>query len=166
MFSELGTAETSPDDTDSESSILDILSGCPEDERLDVVANHVRRTVAAVFDLAVTDIGSDDTLNDIGLDSMMAMDFRTRVNAIFVIDLPVLEILQGVSVNSLAVRILAELELAGANPPAVTEPSSGPPAADDDVDRLIEQLSEAELRELLSELERRPTEQETGGAHF
>ena len=48
-------------------------------------------------------------LDDIGLDSMMAMDFRVRINAMFSIDLPVLEILRGVSVNSLADRVLAEL---------------------------------------------------------
>ena len=116
MFSELGTAETSPDAADSESSILDFLSACPEADRLDVVAGHVRQIAAAVFELAVTDIGPDDALDDIGLDSMMAMDFRLRVNAMFAIDLPLLELLRGVSVNSLAVRILAELQLAERRP--------------------------------------------------
>lgn len=166
MFCELGTAETSPDHTDAESSILDFLSGCPEADRLDVVASHVRQVVAAVFELAVSDIGSDDALDDIGLDSLMAMDFRLRINAMFAIDLPLLELLRGVSVNSLAVRILAELELAGDNPPAVTEQRSEPTPADDDVNRLVEQLSDADLRELLAELERQPTEQETGEAHL
>ena len=33
-------------------------------------------------------------LEDIGLDSMMAMDFRVRINMMFSIDLPVLEILE------------------------------------------------------------------------
>ena len=50
-------------------------------------------------------------LDDIGLDSMMAMEFRVRINMVFSIDLPVLEILRGVSVNSLADRVLAELAL-------------------------------------------------------
>jgi acyl carrier protein len=164
MFSELGTAETSPDDTDSESSLLDFLSGCPEADRFDVVAEHVRQIVATVFEVAVTDVGSDDILNDIGLDSMMAMDFRARINAVFAIELPVLELLRGVSVNSLAARILADVQLAGVDPPAVAEQLSAPTAADDDFDRLIEQLSEADLREVLAELERQPTEQETGRA--
>ena len=163
MFCELGTAEASDDAADPQSSILDFLSGCPETDRLDVVADRVREIVAAVFDLGVTDIGFDDALDDLGLDSLMAMDFRLRVNGMFAIDLPVLELLRGVSVGSLAVRILADLELDGANPPAVTDPRSDPAAADDDVDRLIEQLSEADLRDLLAELERQPTEQEAGG---
>ncbi len=164
MFSELGTAETSPDHTDSESSVLDFLSGCREADRLDVVTDQVRQIVAAVFDLAVSDIGSDDMLDDIGLDSLMAMDFRLRVNAMFAIDLPVLELLKGVSVNSLATRILAELKLTSAELPANTEQRSEPTAADGDVERLIEQLSEADLRELLAELEGQASEQETGKA--
>ncbi|MGO9549717.1 type I polyketide synthase [Mycobacterium sp.] len=164
MFCELGTAETLDNAADSQSSILDFISGCPEADRLDVVADRVREIAATVFDLGVTDIGLDDALDDLGLDSLMAMDFRLRVNGMFAIDLPVLELLRGVSVSSLAVRILADLELDGANPPAVSDPRSGPTAPDEDVDRLIEQLSEADLRELLAELERPPSEQEAGGA--
>lgn len=163
MFSELGTVDAAPDDTDSESSILDALSGCPEAERLDMVARLVRQIVSAVFEVAVAEIGPDDALDDLGLDSMMAMDFRTRISATFAIDLPVLELLRGVSVNSLAVRILGELQPGRADPPVLDEQ---PPDAttSDDVDRLIEQLSEADLREVLADLQRRPTERRTGGA--
>jgi acyl transferase domain-containing protein/acyl carrier protein len=165
MFSELGTAETSLDDAESESSLLEFLSGCPEADRFDVVAEHVRQIVAAVFEVAVTDVGSEDILNDIGLDSMMAMDFRARINAVFAIELPVLELLRGVSVNSIAARILADVQLPGAEPPAVADQGSAPTAADDDFNRLIEQLSEDDLREVLAELERQPTEHDPGRAH-
>jgi hypothetical protein len=78
----------------------------------------------------------------------------------FAIDLPVLELLRGVSVNSLATRILAELEIASPDQATVTDHRPEPTAADNAVDRLIEELSEADLRELLAELERQPTEQE------
>jgi acyl carrier protein len=162
MFSELGTAETSLVADDSESSILDFLSGCPEADRLDVVVGHVQHIAAAVFELAVTDIGPEDALDDIGLDSMMAMDFRLRVDALFAIDLPLLELLRGVSVNSLAVRILADLQLAGGPAAMVEQRSQSTAAADDDVERLMGQLSDTELRELLAELEKQPAGQETG----
>jgi acyl transferase domain-containing protein len=161
IFSELGMAEDSPDANDSDSSIVDFLSGCREADRLDVVVSHVRQIAAAVFELAVTDIGPDDALDNIGLDSLMAMDFRLRVNATFAIDLPLLELLRSASVNSLAVRILAELRLAEAAPTAATEQQSETVPTDDDVDRLVEQLSEAELRAVLAELERQPAGHET-----
>jgi acyl carrier protein/NADP-dependent 3-hydroxy acid dehydrogenase YdfG len=158
MFSELGTAESSPEAGDSGSSVLDVLSACPEADRLAMVADHVRQITAAVFELAVTDIGPDDALDDIGLDSMMAMDFRLRLNTMFAIDLPLLELLRGVSVNSLAARILADLQLAGGEPAAVLEQGSEPAADDDEVDRLVGQLSDDELRELLAELDRQAGE--------
>jgi len=165
MFSELGTAEASPDADDSDSSIVDSLSGCPESDRLDVVASQVRQIAAAVFELAVTDIGPDDALDDIGLDSLMAMDFRLRVNAIFAIDLPLLELLRGVSVNSLAARIIAELRLAETDSAVFTEQRSEAIPAEEDVNRLIDQLSEAELLEVLAELERESVRQESGELH-
>jgi acyl transferase domain-containing protein/acyl carrier protein len=155
MFSELGTAEISSDADDAECSALDFLSACPADERFEFVAGHVQQIAAAVFEIAVADIGPDDALDDIGMDSLMAMDFRLRVNAMFTIDLPLLELLRGVSVNSVADRILADLHLTDAWPAAGTDEVPEAVAADDDVDRLIEELSEDELREVLAELENR-----------
>lgn len=125
-----------------------------------MVTEHVRRTVAAVFDCAVADIECDDILDDIGLDSMMAMDFRVRINTMFAIDLPVLEILRGVSVNSLAVRVLDELA-APDEVPEVTDRAAED--TDDGVAQLIDELSESELRALLAELEGPAAERETGG---
>lgn len=166
MFSELGTAETPAEGADSESSLLDLLAGTPEPDRLAVIAEHVRRVVAAVFDCAVTDIEPGDMLDDIGLDSMMAMDFRVRVNSLFSIDLPVLEILRGVSVNSLSDRILAELQsIHGDAPASEADPSPAQPGDSEDVERLLDEMSDAELRELLAELEADASEPETGGAH-
>src|SRR4029077_18650323 len=101
-----------------------------------------------------------DMLDDIGLDSMMAMEFRLRINMMFSIDLPVLEILRGVSVNSLSDRILAELHSIHGDVPVSTE-DSPPPGVD--VDQLIDELSDAELRQLLAEWETQP-ESEAGGA--
>lgn len=160
MFADLDATLAPAGQTGSDGSILDVLAGTPEPERLGVVVGQVERLVAGVFDCAVTDFENDDMLDDIGLDSMMAMDFRVRINTAFSIDLPVLEILKGVSVDSLADRVLAELRSIHGEGPAATgetptavieEPSESP--ADDDMNRLIDELSDAELRALLAELE-------------
>lgn len=166
MFSELGIAESSSADTGSDNSVLDVLAATPEAERSGVIADHVKHIVAAVFDCAVDDFEADDMLEDIGLDSMMAMDFRVRINMVFSIDLPVLEILRGVSVTSLADRVLAELHSIHGDAPAAADESSPPQPAGvvDDLDRLMEALSDAELQELLAELEA-PAQPDRGGAH-
>lgn len=149
MFFDLGTSETVPAQPGSEASLLDVLAATPEQDRPAVIADHVKGIVAAVFDCSVDDFEPDDMLDDIGLDSMMAMDFRVRINMVFSIDLPVLEILRGVSVNSLADRVLAELHTIHGDVPATVQDS--PPTHD--IDELMEQLSDADLRELLAELE-------------
>jgi len=177
MFSDLGKSETASADTESEDSILAVLAATPEVDRPALIADHVKRIVAAVFDCAVDDFEPDDMLEDIGLDSMMAMDFRVRINMVFSIDLPVLEILRGVSANSLADRVLAELHLIHGDAPTATEESSPPrpSVVDSDsderlreeqsaVDRLMDELSDIDLRELLAELEAE-AEPKAGEAH-
>lgn len=151
MFSELETNEAADGGTESGTSILDALRATPEADRLAAIAGHLLTTVATIFDCAVTDVDPDETLDDVGLDSLMAMEFRVRINAMFGIDLPVLEILRGVSVNSLAARVLAEITLPDED--ATVDPESSAFDGDADVDRLIEQMSETDLRKLLAELE-------------
>ncbi|OBF93747.1 polyketide synthase [Mycobacterium sp. 852002-51152_SCH6134967] len=153
MFADLDAATASPTEAGADGSLLDALSKTPEAERLNVITDQVERLVAAVFDCAVTDFANDDMLDDIGLDSMMAMDFRVRINTTFSIDLPVLEILKGVSVDSLAARVLDELQTIHGEAPAAEAVPPTEPAMDEDVDQLIDEMSEADLRELLAELE-------------
>jgi acyl transferase domain-containing protein/acyl carrier protein len=168
MFAALDSPEASVLSTESGRSIVEVLAATPESGRLEVVTDHVLHLVAAVFDCAVTDIDPDAVLDDIGLDSMMAMDFRVRINTTFSIDLPVLEILKGVSVNTLAVRVLTELEAIHGEVPSVTDAtadSSEPAEETGDVDQLLNELSEADLRELLAELEGGVVESEAGEPH-
>lgn len=153
MFSDLQTSEKTPADTDSAGSVLAILAATPETDRPTVVAEHIRTLIATVFDCGEDDFASDVLLEDIGLDSMMAMEFRVRINMMFSIDLPVLEILKGVSVNSLADRILAELHSIHGHVPATDDAEPAPPVGNDDVDHLMQGLSDAELLALLGELE-------------
>jgi len=106
-----------------------------------------------VFDCSPADIDPGAMLDDIGLDSMMAMEFRVRINATFSIDVPVLEILRGVSVNSLSERILAELHAIHGDVPAPEGTDDQTGADHEDVDALLDDLSESELRALLAEIE-------------
>ncbi|MCV7348069.1 type I polyketide synthase [Mycolicibacterium rhodesiae] len=159
MFAELGTSETVPGAAESDGSILMMLATTPEADRPAVIADRLRHLVAAVFDCAIDDFEPDDMLEDIGLDSMMAMEFRVRINMTFSIDLPVLEILRGVSVNSLADRVLAELHfIHGEVATATAEPTEPTEAADlgDELDQLMAEMSDAELQELLAQLADEP----------
>jgi acyl carrier protein len=154
MFGELESLDTGAAQDTSGSSILDVLAATPEAGRAALVAERVLQVVADVFDCGVADIDTGTMLDDIGLDSMMAMEFRVRINATFSIDVPVLEILRGVSVNSLSDRILTELQAIHGDAPVSDDAATDETGADhDDVDILLDDLSESELRALLAEIE-------------
>ena len=162
MFADLESVDPAMMLDDMGSSILDVLAETPEAGRAALITERVQQVVAEVFDCSVGDIEPGDMLDDIGLDSMMAMEFRVRINATFSIDVPVLEILRGVSVNSLSDRILDELHAIHGAAPAPDEVADDHAAAgdDDDVDVLLEDLTESELRALLAELEADSAESE------
>lgn len=164
MFGELESVDTGTPQDGSGSSILELLAATPETGRAALVSERVRQVVADVFDCGVNDIEPAAMLDDIGLDSMMAMEFRVRINATFSIDVPVLEILRGVSVNSLSDRILTELHAihGGAPVPDATVTGDETGAERDDLDVLIDDLAEDELRALLAEIEADDAQPEAG----
>lgn len=65
MFSQLDAAHTVAGNPDSDVSILDLLAATPETDRHGVIAEHVHRLVAGVFDCAVSDIEPDDGLPEL-----------------------------------------------------------------------------------------------------
>jgi acyl transferase domain-containing protein/acyl carrier protein len=155
MFGELESVDGAGTQDAMGSSILDLLAATPETGRATLISERVQRVVADVFDCSPADIDPGAMLDDIGLDSMMAMEFRVRINATFSIDVPVLEILRGVSVNSLSERILTELHAVHGDAPVPDDTATDDEAVVDDVDvdALLDDLSESELRALLAEIE-------------
>ncbi|MGV8873322.1 MAG: type I polyketide synthase [Rhodococcus sp. (in: high G+C Gram-positive bacteria)] len=153
IYAELGKAESSGDAAGQGFSLLDLLENTPEADRLGVVEGYVTQIVAGVFDLPLDDVGGDATMNDLGLDSMMAIDLKSRIAAVMAVDVPVLELLKGITVSGLVDRIFAELQVDETGSVPVLDERPDTVADDSDVDRLIEQLSEADLVELLADLE-------------
>ena len=66
--------------------------------------------------------------------------------------------------NSLSERVLAELRSTHGDAPAAAEERADRNPSRDDVDRLMDELSDAELRELLAELEAQTVEPKQEGA--
>ncbi len=154
IFSELGKSDGLGDDEGAGFSLAELLQNTPEDDHPGVVAGYVTQIVAGVFDLPSDDVGGDRTLNDLGLDSMMAIELKSRIAAVMSVDVPVLELLKGVTVSGLVERILADLKVDKTESmPVYVEDRPDTVVDDSDVDRLIEQLSEADLLELLADLE-------------
>ncbi|MFK4089490.1 type I polyketide synthase [Kribbella sp. NPDC020789] len=157
MFAELGVSsgtEQSSEAAVDADSILDGIRQAPENERAGLLRDLLREIAATVLNLDAADLGDEENLSNLGIDSMMAVEVKARIDIMLRVDIPVLDLLQGVSVVELAARILPRLDLAAVpagqaeDVPAAAEPS------DDELEELLAKASPDELEALLAELER------------
>ncbi|KAB8142876.1 type I polyketide synthase [Chloroflexia bacterium SDU3-3] len=148
MFSLLGEqAEEQVASDASADELLLQLGATPATEREALLATHLHETVARVLQLDPAQFSSHETLTSLGIDSMMAIEVKHRIEASLRVDISVLELLQGTTITQLASRVLASLQLG--------DPSGehAPGAPIDEIQLLIEQADSDELERLLAELE-------------
>ncbi len=180
MFAELGvghagdgSAETGLDPDE----VLNAIRQAPEADRADVLRDHLHGIAALVLSLDPAEFTDDANLSNLGIDSMMAVEVKARIDATLRVDVPVLDLLQGVSVVDLAARIMPVLapdttggvaaDQPAADQPAADRPSTGRRDGDGELDAQLEQLlaelSPDELDALLADLEQGAGSSLTGG---
>ncbi|MGA4838168.1 beta-ketoacyl reductase [Streptomyces sp. G45] len=178
MFAELGVAETegpgAADAADAD-AVLAALRAAPEADRLGLLAAQLHAVAALVLKLDPAEFDDEENLSDLGIDSLMAVEVKHRIEATLRAEVSVLDLLQGVTVLDLATRVLPLLALdepgdpdeqteADADTPGAPDtPDAGPrpPAAqDDELAALLAEVPPDELARLLDELEHEPAERE------
>jgi acyl transferase domain-containing protein/NADPH:quinone reductase-like Zn-dependent oxidoreductase/acyl carrier protein len=85
------------------------IAGKSEGEARQIVAFLVATEVARIFRLPPEEIEFSRPLDELGMDSMMSIDLRMGVEKRFGVELPVVAISAGISVNDLAARLIAGL---------------------------------------------------------
>jgi acyl transferase domain-containing protein/acyl carrier protein len=132
----------------------DIRAGvlaAPAAERKTRVAAHVAGQVSAVMQVAMANLDTTQPLRELGLDSLMAVEIRNRLDATLGVALSLVSILEGPSVDQLSATVLARLEET-----SLVAASSGPrePARRSAAELLAEldDLPEAEVDRLLAEM--------------
>jgi acyl carrier protein len=148
MFSLLGeqSEETMPSGADGDELLLR-LSAAPAAERAALLATHLQELVARVLKLDPAQFSLQESLTSLGIDSMMAIEVKHRIEASVKVDISVLELLQGTTVTQLAKRILALLQLDEPDVAAGGAPSS------DEIQQLMDLADSEDLERLLAELE-------------
>ena len=152
MFSQLleQAEEVATDNTNSDDGRLLLqLSETPAAERQQVLSSHLQELVARVLQLDASQFSSQHSLTSLGLDSMMAIEVKHRIESTLKVDVSVLELLQEVTIIQLSTRILASLQL-DASPATGTESSIA------EIQELIEHTEGEDLEKLLAELEETP----------
>lgn len=100
-------------------SLADTLRDAGDEERRRVLTERFAALVAAVLRVNAQDVGPADTLGALGMDSLLAMELRTRIHAELGIALPVVVLLGNAPVAELVEQMHARLaELLAAAPDA------------------------------------------------
>jgi acyl carrier protein len=79
------------------------------DTRLAVVDAHVRSVVAGVLRLPAAELDTRQPVNSLGLDSLMAIELRNRIEVDFGVAVPVAALLEGMTLGELAARLVRDV---------------------------------------------------------
>jgi acyl carrier protein len=150
----------------STARIIDQISGLATEERPAALARLLAAEMSGVTGIDPDALDLATPINQLGVDSLMTVELKNRIEKQTGINLPVMEIMRGPSIDELARLILVQLDQAGADGasmPAPVIPAIAPAGADngtlapDDADRVLDRLddlSEAEIDAMLAQLER------------
>ena len=102
----------SSDDTKgkSGSDIRNLILATDPEERVDVMLGIVRDKVARVMGTRAEKVEVDRSLMDLGLDSLMGFELRNWIEGELRINIPIVELMQGPTVQKLTTLILTQLE--------------------------------------------------------
>ena len=110
--------------------ILRQLTGAAGADRMSILRDFLTEQIVRVLALSsASRARPDQSLMDIGMDSLTAMELRNRVQSAVKVRLSVADLLQGPTINELAVGLLAELDLGETTATAGATATAEPRAA-------------------------------------
>jgi NADPH:quinone reductase-like Zn-dependent oxidoreductase/acyl carrier protein len=126
------------------------LQAVPPEERRPLVENFLAEQLAAVLRCPTSKVDIHQPLNRLGIDSLMAVELKNRVEADLATSVPVTALLQGPSLSQLATHLLEGLDA----PTAADEASVSAPeeTTEELVEAQVEGLSDEEVDALLRDL--------------
>ena len=83
------------------------LAQCPQQEKEARLLGYLRRQLATALQLAPEQVDDSQPLIDMGIDSLLAVEFKNRVTKVTEVELPVVRMLGGASLRDVA-RWMAE----------------------------------------------------------
>ena len=132
------------------------LQAAPPEERRPLAENFLAEQLAAVLRCPTSKVDIHQPLNRLGIDSLMAVELKNRVEADLETSVPVTALLQGPSLSQLATHLLEGLDA-----PTAASVSAPGETRERLVEAQVEGLSDEEVDALLRGLAEE--EQETRG---
>ncbi len=122
---DLQPAAQVPEETYSRETLL---SAAPE-SRLSLLTSILQKQLAKVLRLAPDRVDIQQPITNLGLDSIMAIELKNKLETSFQVDIPIAELIEGISVENLAARVLSQMGEAGASSAALST-AAGPEEGD------------------------------------
>ena len=134
------------------------LRAASPDERLGLMTAFIAEQIAGVFGISAEKVELETPLTQMGLDSLMAIELKNRLEKETAVSLPMSEILGGPTLSQLAGSILRQLEGGSSHPPIEdqiqpVESAMVQAAPSEELLEQIDEMSEAEIDRMLLELE-------------
>lgn len=137
---------TAPAAPSARGNIRARLGEVAPDQRLPMLIDHLRGQLAQVLALDLAAVDADRSIVELGLDSLMAMELRNRLESQLKLAVPVADLLEGPTPRRLATIVADQMQLGT---------DAGPEAsAEDEAARLLEQIDELSEADLDAQLAR------------
>ena len=93
--------------------LIDLLARLDDSERQSVIVNFLITEIAHILQMPEEKIAHNCTIQDVGIDSLMAMELATTIEVKLGINLPVMTFADNITLDGLANRIISMINLGG-----------------------------------------------------
>lgn len=93
-----------------QSGILQQLKAVPESDRESLLKVYMQDQIAKVLEVGVSQIDMSEQLNNLGFDSLMAVELRNRINTDLGMDMPMVGFMEAFSIDSLVTEMNKQLK--------------------------------------------------------
>ena len=123
------------------------LAAMPEEDRTEVLNYVLIEQIAETLRIPVEKLEANDSISDLGMDSLMAVELQTMVRVNMGVELSSLEMMKGENIGQMGAMILSKMNLSDSDE---TEPNGlanlkakdVDDMSDEEVDRLLESVAE------------------------
>ncbi|PHV12432.1 non-ribosomal peptide synthetase/type I polyketide synthase [Chitinimonas sp. BJB300] len=109
LVAEIAAAQKSTESDNDSASFIDRFRQADDDQRRPLLAEHFTQVVAEVLRVKLAAVEVERSLNELGLDSLLAIELRARIQREIKVALPVVTLLSGVSIQELIVQLHGDL---------------------------------------------------------